>query len=70
LAASPKSEDEAKLWVFAFLILLAVSSLILAMRVMKSAFLALDFEVMIVYLPTALAGAIALYLFLRTKPKQ
>jgi hypothetical protein len=37
---------------------------------LNGAFLALDFEVAIVYLPTVLAGMIALYLFLRTKSSQ
>jgi hypothetical protein len=40
----------------------------LSMRLLNSAFLALDFEVSLVYLPTLLAGLIALYLSLKTKP--
>lgn len=67
LAASPNSENERRLWLFAFLILLVVSVSILTMRLLQSAFLAIDFEVMIVYLPTALAGIIALYFFIRPK---
>jgi hypothetical protein len=70
LAASPNSGNEAKLWFFAFLILLVVSCSMLAMRLTKSAFLAFDFEVMIVYMPTALAGIIVLYLFVKTRPNQ
>ncbi|MGA8903504.1 MAG: hypothetical protein WB661_00675 [Candidatus Bathyarchaeia archaeon] len=67
MAASPNSENERRLWLFAFLILLVVSVSILTMRLLQSAFLAIDFEVMIVYLPTALAGIIALYFFIRPK---
>ena len=67
MAASPNSEDERRLWLFAFLILLVVSVSILTMRLLQSAFLAIDFEVMIVYLPTALAGIITLYFFIRPK---
>ena len=70
MAVSPNSTGERTLWLFAFLILLLVSLWILTMRLMNAAFLALDFEVTIVYLPTVLAGMIVLYLFLRTKSSQ
>jgi TRAP-type C4-dicarboxylate transport system permease small subunit len=70
LADSPTSTDERRLWVFAFLILLLVSIWMLAMRILNTAFLALDFEVSLIYLPTVLAGLIALYLSLRTKASQ
>ncbi|MGA2971320.1 MAG: hypothetical protein ABSE39_01705 [Candidatus Bathyarchaeia archaeon] len=70
MAVSPNSTDERRLWLFAFLILLLVSLWILTMRLLNGAFLALDFEVTIVYLPTVLAGMIVLYLFLRTKSSQ
>jgi hypothetical protein len=70
LAESPSSTDERRLWFFAFLILLLVSLWILTMRLLNSAFLALDFEVSLIYLPTLLAGLIALYLSLKTKHSQ
>ena len=62
--------DEAKLWVSAFIILLLVSIWILVMRVMNAAFLALEFEIAIVYLPTFLAGMIAFYLSLKARNRQ
>ncbi len=67
LAASHDPADERKLWLFAFVILLLVSLWVLILRLYNSAFLALEFEVTLVYLPTVLAGVIALYLSL-TKP--
>lgn len=70
LAAEPNPGDETRLWVFAFIILLAVSLWMLTMRLLNDAFLALDFEVTIVYLPTVLAGVITLYLSTRTRPNQ
>lgn len=70
LATQPTSEDERKLWLFAFLILLAVSISVLTLRLLNNAFLQLAFEVMIVYLPTVLAGMIALYLIVKPKISQ
>lgn len=67
MAASLDSVNEKKLWLYAFVILLLVSFWLLAMRILNSAFLALDFEVTLVYLPTVLAGIIALYLSLKSK---
>ena len=49
-------------WQYAFLILVLVSISMLTLRLMNLAFLAIDFEVTLVYLPTALAGGIVLYL--------
>ncbi len=69
MAESGNPPDERKLWLYAFGILLLVSLWLLALRLFNSAFLALDFEVTLVYLPTVLAGIIALYLH-RTKYNQ
>ncbi len=63
---SESPPDERRLWLYAFGILLLVSLWLLALRLFNSAFLAFDFEVALVYFPTALAGIIALYLH-RTK---
>jgi hypothetical protein len=68
LAASQDSPDEKRLWLFAFMILVLVSLWLLVLRLFNSAFLALDFEVTLVYFPTALAGVIALYLSLVKSP--
>jgi hypothetical protein len=62
--------DETKLWVSAFIILLLVSTWILVMRIMNAAFLALEFEAAIVYLPTFLAGMIAFYLSVKGRNRQ
>lgn len=64
------SPDEKRLWLYAFVVLLVVSLWLLVMRILNSAFLALDFEVTLVYFPTVLAGAIALYLSVKAKPPQ
>ena len=61
--AEPKPEAEAfRPWIYAFAILLLVSIWMLAMRLMNSSFLPLDFEASLVYLPTVLAGGIVIYL--------
>jgi len=61
--AEPKPEAEAfKPWIYAFTILLLISIWMLAMRLMNSPFLPLDFEASLVYLPTVLAGGIVIYL--------
>lgn len=57
--------DEGRTWISAFVILLLVSIWMLSMRIMNSAFLMLDFEVTIVYLPTVLAAVVVAYLSLR-----
>jgi hypothetical protein len=40
------------------------------MRLFNAAFLALEFEVSIIYLPTLLAGVIALYLSMKARSKR
>jgi hypothetical protein len=59
MSASDAQAEEHRPWIYAFIILLIVSVCMLALRLMNSPFLALDFEVTLVYLPTALAGIIA-----------
>lgn len=58
MAASNSQSEERGPWIYAFVILLFVSVLVLTMRLMNTPFLALDFEVSLVYLPTVLAGII------------
>jgi len=58
MAASDTQSEERRPWIYAFLILLLVSLWALTMRLIKNPFLALDFEVSLVYLPTVLAGII------------
>jgi TRAP-type C4-dicarboxylate transport system permease small subunit len=60
MAASESPIEERKPWVYAFIILLFVSLWMLTLRLMNNPFLALDFEVSLVYLPTILAGIIVL----------
>jgi hypothetical protein len=59
MAASSAQAEESKPWTYAFIILLLVSIWMLTMRLMHDSFLALDFEIALVYFPTALAGIIA-----------
>jgi TRAP-type C4-dicarboxylate transport system permease small subunit len=68
LADTPQPVDERRLWVFAFLILMLVSFWMLTTRLLNSAFLSLEMEASLIYLPTALAGGIALYLTIKKKP--
>lgn len=58
MTPSDTQSEERKPWVYAFLILLLASLCMLTMRLMNTPILALDFEVALVYLPTALAGLI------------
>jgi hypothetical protein len=58
MAASNSQSDDRRPWIYAFLLLLLASVVMLAMRLMNTPFLALDFEVSLVYLPTVLAGII------------
>jgi TRAP-type C4-dicarboxylate transport system permease small subunit len=60
MAASDTQVEERKPWIYAFVILLLVSAWMLTMRLLNNPFLALDFEVSLVYLPTALAGIIVI----------
>jgi hypothetical protein len=59
MTQSETEAEERKPWIYAFAILLLVSFWMLTLRIMNNAFLALDFEVTLVYFPTALAGVVA-----------
>jgi TRAP-type C4-dicarboxylate transport system permease small subunit len=62
MGTSSPQDEERKPWAYAFAVLLIVSACMIILRVMSNPFLALDFEVSLVYLPTVLAGAIVLHL--------
>ncbi len=64
---SADSATEAKTWIYASAILLLVSLWILSMRILNSAFLALDFEISVVYLPTVIAMMVAVYLTIKRR---
>ncbi len=65
-----RSQDERRLWLYAFAILLLVSLWMLLMRIFNNPFLLPEFEITVVYMPTVLAGMITLYLFVRARPGQ
>jgi TRAP-type C4-dicarboxylate transport system permease small subunit len=67
LTASSISQEDRKTWTYAFAILLLVSIWMLFMRFFNNPFLAEDFEVTVVYLPTVVAGIIAAYITLRSR---
>jgi protein-S-isoprenylcysteine O-methyltransferase Ste14 len=67
MVTSATPSNERKTWIYAFAILLLVTLWILSTRLSNSPFLALDFEIIVVYLPTTLAGIIALYVAIRSK---
>jgi len=58
MAASESQGEERRPWIYAFLILLVASLWMLTMRLINTSFLALDFEVALIYVPTILAGII------------
>jgi len=58
MAKSDSQREELRPWIYAFLILLAVSLWMLTMRLLNAPILALDFELALIYLPTILAGVI------------
>jgi len=64
---SADSATEAKTWIYASVVLLLVSLWILSMRILNSAFLALDFEISVVYLPTVIAMIVAMYLTVKRR---
>ena len=59
--------DDRRTWTYSCLVLVTVAFLILVTRLLGEPFLAFDFEVTVVYLPTVLAGVIVLYLNLELK---
>ena len=60
MAASDSESEERRPWIYAFLILLLVSLWMVTVRLMNTPFLALDFEVALIYIPTIIAGIIVL----------
>ena len=60
MTSAPPPEDT-RTWIYAFVILLIVSLSILTLRLLGNPFLAADFEIVVVYSPTALAGFAAIY---------
>lgn len=65
MVASTTASDEKKTWIYAFVVLLLVSVWMLTTRLLQSSFLALDFEIALIYLPTVLAGIIAVYVTMK-----
>jgi len=65
MADSAAESDEKTSWIYAFLILLSVSVAMLALRLTGRQFLVLEFEVAVIYFPTALSGIVAAYLTLK-----
>lgn len=58
------AHDDRKTWMYAFILLLAFALTILVGRVVGSPFLAFDFEICLIYLPTIIAGLIVLGIYL------
>ncbi len=54
--------DDRRTWAYSCLVMVIVALLILVSRMLGEPFLAFDFEVTVVYLPTVLVALIALYL--------
>jgi hypothetical protein len=67
LINSTASSEDRRTWTHAFIILFIVSVLILTARLLGKQFLATDFEVVVVYFPTALAGLAALYVTMKSR---
>jgi hypothetical protein len=65
MAGSATNSDEKTAWVYAFLILLLVSIAMFALRLTGRQFLVFEFEVALIYFPTALSGIIAGYVTLK-----
>jgi len=56
-ASGPEAEAT-KYWRYALILLIAVSSFFLALRFSGRAFIVADFEILIIYLPTALCALV------------
>jgi hypothetical protein len=67
LDTSATATDDKNTWLYAFTILLIVSLAILGIRFLLGPFLATDFEIVVIYLPTILAGLITFYLRVKTR---
>jgi uncharacterized membrane protein YhdT len=61
MAVSETRQDDAA-WGYSFAILLLASLAMLALRLLGRAFLALEFEIALIYFPTLLSGVIAAYM--------
>jgi hypothetical protein len=66
MSGSETAADERKSWVYAFLILLVASAIMLALRVAGRPFLVPEFEIAMIYFPTVLSGIIAGYVALKS----
>ena len=56
--ASGIGAEASKYWRYALILLIAVSSFFLALRFSGRAFMVVDFEVLVIYLPTLLCAVI------------
>ena len=65
MADSASASDEKRTWVYAFLILLAISAAMLTMQLMGKEFLVLEFQIALIYFPTVLAGITAAYVSIK-----
>ena len=65
MAGTATNSDEKTAWIYAFLILLLVSIAMSALRLAGRQFLVFEFEVALLYFPTALSGIIAAYVTLK-----
>ena len=65
MAGSAPYSDEKTAWVYAFCILLLLSIAMFALRLTGREFLVAEFEVAIIYFPTALSGIIAAYVSMK-----
>jgi ABC-type branched-subunit amino acid transport system permease subunit len=67
MTMSTAEGEQKRPWLYAFLILGLVSAWMLTMRLLNMQFLTPEFEISLIYLPTALAGIIVAYLTLRSR---
>jgi hypothetical protein len=65
MAESAIKSDEKTAWTYAFLILLLVSAAMIVLRLAGKQFLVFEFEVALIYFPTALSGMIAAYVIMK-----
>ena len=65
MADSSTNSDEKTAWINAFVILLLLSVAILALRLSGRQFLVFEFEVTLIYFPTALSGIIAAFVTIK-----
>jgi hypothetical protein len=63
---SETAADERNSWIYAFLILLATSAIMLALRITGRQFLVPEFEIALIYFPTVLSAIIAGYVSLKS----